>query len=74
MLFPTFALGILFAVTTAGQPTMNSRPISYPNARTVDHIDTYHGVKVHDPYRWLENLDSRETRTWIEAENRLTRT
>ncbi|WP_305800431.1 prolyl oligopeptidase family serine peptidase [Thiolapillus sp.] len=74
MLFSTFALGILFTVTTAGQPAMDSQPIPYPDARKVNHIDTYHGVKVHDPYRWLENLDSRETRSWIEAENRLTRT
>ncbi|MDT1091312.1 hypothetical protein, partial [Pseudomonas aeruginosa] len=34
--------------------------------------DTYHGVQVADPYRWLENLDSAETRTWISAENKLT--
>jgi len=44
----------------------------YPVAKKVDQIDDYHGVKVADPYRWLENLDSAETRAWVEAENKLT--
>ncbi len=47
-------------------------PLSYPEAPRVDHVDEYHGVQVADPYRWLEDLDSEQTRTWIEAQNRLT--
>lgn len=46
--------------------------LSYPAARTVDQVDDYHGTKVSDPYRWLEDLDSTDTREWIEAENALT--
>lgn len=45
--------------------------ITYPPARKSDQADNYHGVKVSDPYRWLEDLDSEETRTWVEAENKL---
>lgn len=48
------------------------KPLSYPAARKGEQVDDYHGVKVADPYRWLEDLDSDETRNWVEAENKLT--
>ncbi len=44
----------------------------YPKPRKVDQIDNYHGTKISDPYRWLENPDSDESRAWIDAENKLT--
>ncbi len=46
--------------------------LHYPQARTDLAVDDYNGVKVPDPYRWLEDTDSQETRRWIEAENALT--
>ncbi|MBV9848076.1 MAG: S9 family peptidase [Armatimonadetes bacterium] len=45
---------------------------TYPSAPQVAHTDEYHGTCIADPYRWLENPDSPETRAWIEAENALT--
>lgn len=48
-----------------------ARP-AYPTARRVAQVDEFHGVKVEDPYRWLEELDSPETRRWIDAQNRVT--
>ncbi|HKX29038.1 MAG TPA: prolyl oligopeptidase family serine peptidase [Blastocatellia bacterium] len=49
-----------------------NQPLVYPPTKQVDQIDDYHGVKVADPYRWLEDPDSADSRAWIEAENRLT--
>ncbi|HEX8183534.1 MAG TPA: prolyl oligopeptidase family serine peptidase, partial [Blastocatellia bacterium] len=46
--------------------------ISYPETRKVDQTDDYFGTKVADPYRWLENLDSEETKAWVEAQNKVT--
>jgi prolyl oligopeptidase len=48
-------------------------PIRYPPARAEALIDTIHGVPVADPYRWLEDPDSPETRAWVDAQNALTR-
>jgi prolyl oligopeptidase len=47
-------------------------PLHYPVARKSDQTDSYFGTTVADPYRWLEDTDSPETRKWIEAENAVT--
>ena len=46
-------------------------PFAYPEARKSDQTDDYFGTVVADPYRWLEDPDSAESRAWIEAENAL---
>jgi prolyl oligopeptidase len=47
--------------------------LQYPAARRSAQVDDYHGTKVADPYRWLEDADSPETAAWVAAENKLTR-
>ena len=45
---------------------------NYPETKMIDHVDTYFGVDVADPYRWLEDDRSEETGAWVEAENKVT--
>ncbi|MCM2254557.1 MAG: prolyl oligopeptidase family serine peptidase [Vicinamibacteria bacterium] len=51
--------------------TAQTRP-EYPDSRRQDLVETLHGVAVADPYRWLEDIDSKETATWVEAQNKVT--
>jgi prolyl oligopeptidase len=46
--------------------------LEYPAARRGDTAHVYHGTRVPDPYRWLEDPDSPETSAWVAAENELT--
>lgn len=44
----------------------------YPKTKKVDVYDTYFGVKVHDPYRWLENDSTAEVAEWVKEQNTVT--
>ncbi len=46
--------------------------LQYPKAAKDGTVDEYFGVKVSDPYRWLENDTSEQTAAWVEAENKVT--
>lgn len=58
------------AMTLAGCAT--TARMDYPVTRQADQTDDYHGVKVADPYRWLEDDNSAETKAWVEVQNKVT--
>src|SRR5258706_221012 len=62
-------LPILFVSSLAAAA---DNKMTYPPARRSDQADSYHGVRIEDPYRWLEDADSAETKAWVSAENALT--
>jgi prolyl oligopeptidase len=52
--------------------TEKSLELRYPVARKIEQTDDYFGTAVSDPFRWMEDVDSAELKTWIDAENELT--
>jgi prolyl oligopeptidase len=66
LLYAAAAILMMTETTTAAP---NYR---YPETRKSDQIDDYHGTRVADPYRWLEDDRSAETAAWVNAENSTT--
>jgi prolyl oligopeptidase len=65
---------VVGATIAAAAPIASAQtPLQYPATRRADQADDYHGTRVGDPYRWLEDVVSADTRGWIDAQNALTR-
>ena len=72
-LLSAFVALLLSASFVLGQNVVTTgSKIVYPESKKVTQVDDYHGTKIADPYRWLEDLDSADTKAWVEAQNKLT--
>ncbi|HXN24162.1 MAG TPA: prolyl oligopeptidase family serine peptidase [Candidatus Dormibacteraeota bacterium] len=55
--------------TGSPSPSPSSASGQQPKTRTADVKAVLHGVEITDPYRWLEDQKSSETRAWIDEQN-----
>ena len=74
---PTPAAAPEAASVATAAPTpelsMPTLPLHYPVSRRTNDADTYFGVTVQDPYRWLEDGKSPEVKLWLDEQNHLAR-
>lgn len=68
----SFAILYFIMIMTTGTVMAQQPGISYPQTRKTDVKDDYHGTSIADPYRWLEDDNSAETKAWVTEENTLT--
>jgi len=66
------AIIILAFIGCKEEPKKEVVSVTYPQTKKADTVDTYFGIEVKDPYRWLEDDRSDETEAWVKAENEVT--
>ncbi len=75
-----FLAGAALAALIAGcmtsqksaRPPISLPKSAYPVTAKTNQVDVYHGVRVEDPYRWLEDDNASDTKAWVEAQNQVT--
>lgn len=65
------AVFVLTALTVPG--AVDAKKHEYPKAKKENVVDDFHGTKIKDPYRWMEDPEAEATLKWVEAENKITR-
>ena len=62
----------LLASVMLSLPLLASAQLVYPETKKGETVEDYHGTKVADPYRWLEDDHSDETKQWVTEQNKVT--
>ena len=60
------------AVSIACMMSSSQAQIKYPAIKKVNQADDYFGTMIADPYRWLEDDNSDETKAWTKDQNKVT--
>src|SRR5258706_3834697 len=64
-------MGLIVLISCKPSPKIE-QTFQYPATQKVDSVDDYFGVKVSDPYRWMENDTAKATAAWVKSENEIT--
>ena len=68
-------LMILLVISCSEKPMKDKgdQKLAYPEVfRDSTVVEDYHGTQITDPYRWLEDDNSQETKEWVTAQNEVT--
>ena len=65
-------LAMLGSTASAQTCPPGAGAMTYPVTAKGTQQDIYHGTSIADPYRWLEDANSAETKTWVDAQNKVT--
>src|SRR5881296_1278624 len=70
-----FGIAVIALIIVSVAPLFLPIPVDklqYPTSKRADHVDTYFGTAVPDPYRWLEDENAPDTKKWVEEQNKVT--
>jgi len=64
--------GLAATAVAVGAAASGPGGVDVPVTKKVDLVEDHFGIKISDPYRWLEDANSEETKAWVQAENKAT--